>query len=136
MHEWLCCCNETANHQLPIAAVFWILQIMSTEECSSLMQNLMCICCSTSSVILNEMTTQYTRSLSGVYHPHWPVQWSRHCSWCAFQSTLFGWWLLRTVTQTVFIILATAGFFLDRPCLWYEAQNLKEAQKLKKLPFA
>ena len=36
--------------------------------------------CYTCSVILNATYTQYTSSLSGIYHPHWLVQWSRHCS--------------------------------------------------------
>ena len=27
MHEQVCCCEEAANHQLPIAAAFWIIQI-------------------------------------------------------------------------------------------------------------
>ena len=40
MHEWMCC-DKTANHQLPLAAAFWIIRIVSMEECSSLMQNLM-----------------------------------------------------------------------------------------------
>ena len=53
------------------------------------MQNLTQIHCSTCSVIMNAMTTQYTCSLNGVYDPHWLVQWSCHFSW-AFQSTLFG----------------------------------------------
>ena len=44
------------------------------------MQNLMQIHCSTCSVILNVMTTQYTCSLNGIYHPYWLVQWSHHCS--------------------------------------------------------
>ena len=41
MHEQVHCCDEAANHQLPIAAAFWIIQIVSVEECWSLMQNLM-----------------------------------------------------------------------------------------------
>ena len=60
MHEWVHCHDEAANHQLPIAVAFWIIQIVSAEECSSLMQNLMQIHFSTHSVILNAMTTQYT----------------------------------------------------------------------------
>ena len=80
MHEWVCCHDEAANHQLPIAEAFWIIWIVSMEECSSLMQNLMNICCSTLSVILNVTATQYKCSLNGVYHPHWLAQWSRHCS--------------------------------------------------------
>ena len=82
MHERARCCDEAANHQLSIAVVFRIIQTFSLEECSSLMQNLMQICCSTHSVILNAMATQYTRSLNGVYRPHGLVQWSCHCS-CA-----------------------------------------------------
>ena len=50
-----------------------------------LMQNLMQICCSTHSVILNVMITQYTCSFNGVHCPvngvHWLVQWSHHCSY-------------------------------------------------------
>ena len=59
---------------------FRTIQIVSIEECSSLMQNLMQIHCSTCSVILNVMATWYIRSLSDAYCPHWPVLWSRHCS--------------------------------------------------------
>ena len=74
------CHDEAANHLLPIAAAFWIIQIISMEECSSLTQNLLQIHCSTCSVILNVMATQYTCSLSSIYCPHWLVQWSHHCS--------------------------------------------------------
>ena len=74
VREWMHCCGEAANHQLPIAAAFWIIQIVSTEECSSLLQNLMQSCCSTHSVILNATATQYTCSLNGVYHTHWLVK--------------------------------------------------------------
>ena len=57
---------------------FWINWIVSTEECSSLMQNLMQSHRSTSSFILNTMATQYTCSLNSDYRPQ--VPWSRHCS--------------------------------------------------------
>ena len=40
MHERTYCCEEAANHQLPIAAAFWIMWIVSAEECSSLMKKL------------------------------------------------------------------------------------------------
>ena len=80
MHEQACCRDEAVNHQLPVVVAFWIIRIVSMCECSSLMQNLMQIHCSTRSVILNVMTTQYTGSLNGIYHPHWLVQWSRRCS--------------------------------------------------------
>ena len=55
-------CDEAASHQLPIAVGFWIIQVVSTGEFSSLMQNLIQICCCTHSVILNVMATQYTFS--------------------------------------------------------------------------
>ena len=79
MHEWVFCHDEAANHQLPTAAAFWIISVVSTEQCSSLMQNRMQILCFSRSVILNVMATQYTCSLNGIYNPHWLVQWSR-CS--------------------------------------------------------
>ena len=41
MHEQMYCCDEAANHQLPIAVAFWIIQIVIVEECSSLTQNFM-----------------------------------------------------------------------------------------------
>ena len=90
MHEWVNCCDEAANHQLPIAVALWIIQMISGEECSSLSQNFMQIHHSTHSVILNATTTQYTRSLSGIHCPHWLVQWSHHCSRMCIQSSLLG----------------------------------------------
>ena len=74
MHEWAYCRDEAANHQLPIAAAFWIIQIASAKEGSSLMKNMMQTRCSTSLVILNVMATQYTCSLNSIYSPHWLVQ--------------------------------------------------------------
>ena len=69
MHEQVHSCDEAANQQLPIAAAFWIIWIVSMEECSSFMQNLMQMCCCTCSVILNARASQYTCSLNGVYPP-------------------------------------------------------------------
>ena len=80
MHERVHCCDEAANRQLPIAAAFWIIPIVSMEECTSLTQNWMQIRCSTHSYILNAMAAQYTCSFKSIYHSHWLVQWSRHCS--------------------------------------------------------
>ena len=80
MQEWTCCRDEAASHQVPRAAAFWIIWIVSMEECSSLTQNLMRIHCSTCPVILYTMATQYACSLSVIYHPHRLVQWSHHCS--------------------------------------------------------
>ena len=71
MHEQAHCLVEAANHQLPIAAAFCVIQIVSAEKCSSLMQILMPVLCSTCSVILNVMATQHTCSVNGrVYGPH------------------------------------------------------------------
>ena len=50
MHEHVRCCDEAANIQLPIAVAFWIIWIVSAEECSSFTQNLMQIHCSTCSL--------------------------------------------------------------------------------------
>ena len=76
---------------LPIAAafwIFWIIRIASMEECSSLMQNLMQICCSTCSIILN-----VTAIVHMVTEGHLPPPLTRYCEVaivqaCAFQSTL------------------------------------------------
>ena len=115
MHERSHWPNEAANHQLPMAVAFWIIWIFSTQECSSLMQNLMQIRCFTSSVILNETATQYTCSLNSVYHPHWLVQWSHHHS-CMHIAVYFPWLLgYISVTQTILIILTMTGVFPDRP---------------------
>ena len=95
---------------------FRIIQIVSTEEGSSLTQNLMQIPCSTSSVIFNEMATQYTCSLNSVYCPHCLVQWNcRSRMFIPVHSP----WLpgYMDVTQTVLVILTMAGLFLDRPCI-------------------
>ena len=102
---------EAANHQLPIAVAFWIIWIVSTEECSSLMQNLMYICCYTCSVILNVTATQYPCSLNSIYCPHW----SCHCSHMRIPVHLP--WLpgYTYVVQTVLIILKMAELFPDRP---------------------
>ena len=114
IYEWACCHDEAANHQLPISAGFWIIWIVSTEECSSLTQNLMQIHCSTRSVILNAIATPYTCSLSSVYRPHWLVQWCLHCS--CVRIPVHSPWLPGYVNaaQTVLVILKTAGLFLDR----------------------
>ena len=80
MHQWARVRGDTANHQLPIAAAFWIIWVVSMAECSSLMENLIQIRYSTCSGILNVTATQYTGSLNSVFSPHWLVQWSCHCS--------------------------------------------------------
>ena len=90
MHEWVWCCDEAADHHLPIAAAFWIIWTVSMEECSSLTQNLMQIDCSSHSITKNVGATQYTCSLYCIYRPHWLVEWVIIVHTCAFQSTLLG----------------------------------------------
>ena len=115
MHEQVCCCDEAANHQLPIVVAFWIIWIVSVEGCSNFTQNLMQIHCSTCSVIFNVMATQCTCSLNGIYRPHWLVQWSHHCSRMCIP--VHSPWLPAyiNVVQTIFIILTMAHLFPDRP---------------------
>ena len=52
--------------------------------------NLMQICCSTCSVILNATATQYTCSLNGIYHPTDQHSEVIIVQVCAFQSSLLG----------------------------------------------
>ena len=54
MHYQVCCHDEAANHQVPIAAAFYIIPIVSAEEYSNLTQNLIQNHCSTHSVILRD----------------------------------------------------------------------------------
>ena len=117
MHKRVSCHDEAANHQVPIAVAFWISWIVSTEECSSLVQNLMQIDCCIRSVTLNGTATQYTCSLNSVYHPHWLVQWSHHCS--HMRIPVRSPWLpgYIDVVQTIVIILTMAGPLPDRLCI-------------------
>ena len=118
IHERVHCHDKATNHQLLIAAAFWIIWIVSVKECSSLTQNLIQIHCSTHSDILNVMATQYTCSLNGIYHPHWPIQWSHHCS-CICTPVHSPWLLVCiNVVQTILIISTMAGLFPDRPHIW------------------
>ena len=74
-------------------------------------ENLMQTHCSTRSVILNVMATQYTCSLNCVYHPHWLGQWSHHCSHTCIP--VHSPWLpgYIDVTQTIVVVLTMAGLF-------------------------
>ena len=60
--------------------------------------------------------TQYTCSLSGIYRPHWLVQWGHHCS--HMRIPVYSPWLpgYINVPQTDLIILTMAGLLPDRPC--------------------
>ena len=126
MHEQVYCCNEAANHQLPIAGAFWVIQVVSAEGCSSLTQNLMQLCCSAHSVILNTTATQYTCSLNSIYRPHWPAQWSCHCSRLCI-PVHFPWLPgYIDVAQNFLVILTMAGLFQDRPYKQMLNQNAEE----------
>ena len=117
MQEQVCCHNEAANHQLPIAEAFGITWTVSAEECSSFTQSCMEICCSTHSIILKAIVTQYTCSLNGIYCPHWLVQWNHHYSpMCIPIHSL---WLpgYINVSQTIFVILTMVGHLPDRLCI-------------------
>ena len=113
VHEQARCRDEAANHELPITAAFESCDI-STEERSSLTQNLMQICCSIHSVILNTMATQDTCSLNSIYHPKWLVQWWHHFS--CMHIPVHSPWLPGYINlmQTVLIILTVVGLFPDR----------------------
>ena len=83
------------------------------------MKNLMQICWSTHSVILNATATQYTHSLNRVYSTHWLVQWSHHCSCMPIPVPSL--WLpgYINVTQTILITLTVVGPFPDRPHIFF-----------------
>ena len=92
----------------------------------NLTQNLMQIHCTTCSVILNVMATQYTCSLNSVCQPHRLVQWSHHCSrvHIPVHSPLLPGYT--NVVQTILIILIVAGLFLDRPDAQIEKKKGRE----------
>ena len=113
MHKQEHCCDEAANTQLPIATAFRIIKIVSAEGCSNLTQNLMHIHCSTHSVILNEMATQYTCSLNHIYHS------TDQCIKSSLfmhvhSSPLSSAARYISVMQSILIMLTMAGLFPDR----------------------
>ena len=71
--------------------------------------------CSTCSVILNAIATEYTCSFNVLYHPHWLIQWSFHCS--HMHIPVHSPWLPAyiNVTQTILVISTMIEVFLDRP---------------------
>ena len=62
--------------------------------------------------------TQLTCSLNGIYHPHWLVLWSHHCS--HMHIPVYSPWLQDyiDVTHTIVIILTVAALFPDRPHIY------------------
>ena len=133
-HERVCCHDEAANHQLPIAAASWIIWIVSVEECPSLMQNLMQIHCCT---LLGhfECDSHTVHMLNGgVYRPHWLVQWSHHCS--RMHIPVHSPWLPRytDVAQTVLLMLTIVGLFAWLPSAWKPHEELRA--HFKRSPYA
>ena len=106
---WWSCQSPVA-----IAVAFWIPQIVSMEEFSSLMHNLMHIRCLTHSVIFNVMATQCTCSLSDVYCSRCLVQWSHHCLHTGIP--VHSHWLpgYTDVVQSILTTLTMVGLFPDR----------------------
>ena len=104
-------CQSPVAHEV----AFWIIQIVSMEECSSLKQNSMQIHCSTYSVILNTSATQCTCSLNGIYLLHWLVQWSHYCS--HMYIPVHSPWLTGyiDVVQAVLLVLTMTELFPGRP---------------------
>ena len=111
--SWKCLCHPFISASLFALSLkaFWIIWIVSAEECSTLTKNFMQFRCSTRSVILFVTATQYTCSLNGIYQTHWLVQWSRHCS--HMRIPVHSPWLpgCIDVVQTVLIILTWLDFF-------------------------
>ena len=78
IQEWARSREEAANHLLPRAAALnhmnrfhgGMFKLNTKFDAGPLLYSL----------VLNVMATQYTCSLSGIYHPHCLVQWSRQCS--------------------------------------------------------
>ena len=126
MHERVHCCDEAANHQLPIAVAFWIIQIVPAGECSNLTQNLMQIHCSTNSVILNwqphsaharsrESTTPPNQTINKEYYLHVlhrlrdAIRWKRPQLWAT------GGWQLHNVPAQVSSLMQFFGETSNHP---------------------
>ena len=109
MHEQVCFGDEAANHPLPIAVAFWIIQV-STEECSSLMQNLIQIHCSTQSFCCDNhtvhMLTQWCLPPPLVSTTKSSLFTYAHSSTLSLAARLYH------VSQTVLVILTMVGLFL------------------------
>ena len=100
--------GEAANHQLPAATAFCIV---SVEERSGLIYNLMQIHRSAHSVILNVTATQDTCSLSGVHRPPRTSTVKSSLFTHAPSSPLSLAAGLQDVVQTILIVLTMDGLF-------------------------
>ena len=115
MPEWLHSSDEAASHQLPIAVVFSIIQVISVE-CSNLMQNWMQICCSTllshfecDSHTVHMLTqwhllpprTSAVKSLLFMHVHSSPLSSAAKLHWCCSNSSFYinnGWTAIYTYT--------------------------------------
>ena len=133
LHKIWCMSGYIVIMKLPVTSCdLWIIWIVSTEECSRLMQNWMHICSPTSSVILNVMATQYTWLLNGIYHSHWLIQ--RSCPCSRMHIPVHSPWLpgYIDVAQTILIIFIMAGLFPDRPHIYIYIYLQMHIQNWKK----
>ena len=105
---------------------FWVIQIVSTEECSSLMQNLMQICCSNCSVISN--TTGHTVHMLTQRHLLPSLTSAVKLSLFTYVHSSPLPWLLNyiDVVQTILMILKMAGLFPDRPWYYINITDIKK----------
>ena len=116
MHEWACFHDKAANHHLPIAMAFWIIWIISPEECSSLMQNLLQIHCSARYCFNCHSHTVHMLTQWHLWPPLTSAVKSSYSCMCIPTHSL---WLpgYIDVVYSVLIILKMAWLFLDRPCI-------------------
>ena len=114
--EWLHC-FEAADHWQPIAAAFRIIQIVSTEECSGLTQNLMQSRRSTRSAVVSA-TPHGTRAHSVA--PTAPRLVQGRCQCSHTHVPVPSPWPpgYAEVAQTILIVLTMAGLFPDEPCIF------------------
>ena len=91
---------------------FWIIQIVSTKECSSLKQDLLLY------LLSHFECNDHTVHVFTQWHlpPLWPVQWNRHCSHMQIPVHSPQLPSYINVPQTILVIWTIAGLFPDRPC--------------------
>ena len=107
MHE-RACCDEVANHQLPVVVAFWnicsfcrgMFTLNTKFDADSLLYLLSHF----------ECVGHSTWSLNSIYHPHWLVQWSCHCS--CMRIPVHSPWLPGYI-DTILVIFTMAGLFPD-----------------------
>ena len=112
MPQWAHFHDETANHQLPIVAAFWIIQMVPKGNYSKIWCRF--VAPFTQSFWMQKPHSTHAHSTASTT-PHWLVQWSHHCScMCIPVHSL---WLpgYINVVQTILVILTMAGLFPNIP---------------------